>query len=183
MAHALLQHESRAGARSTRMAKGSDTQGAPAADRPKDLSTGEHAEKGDARRPFRQHHGTTRQSTRQDTPPSDNTADAQQEPKQGYVGPARGAGARAPECAAQRAGTCAPGAHLRVGTRPRGAQLSGASTGRRPAAASGNTPQRHRRSRWRPDSVPRPPAAFPPSRSTPPPSPRRSATPTPCRPW
>ncbi len=65
------------------MAKGSDTQGAPAADRPKDLSKGEHAEQGDARRPFRQHQGTTRQSTRQDTPPSDTTADAHQEQKPG----------------------------------------------------------------------------------------------------
>ncbi len=58
------------------MAKGSDTQGAPAADRPKDLSKGEQAEKGDARRPFRQHQGKTRHSTRQDVPPSDDTADA-----------------------------------------------------------------------------------------------------------
>ena len=65
------------------MAKGSDTQGAPAADRPKDLSKGEQAEKGDARRPFRQHHGTTRHSTRQDVASNDDTADAEHEPKQG----------------------------------------------------------------------------------------------------
>ncbi len=58
------------------MAKGSDTQGAPAADRPKDLSKGEQAEKGDARRPFRQHQGKTRHSIRQDVPRSDDTADA-----------------------------------------------------------------------------------------------------------
>ncbi len=62
------------------MAKGSDTQGAPAADRPKDLSKGEQAEKGDARRPFRQHHGNTRHSTRQDVPRSNET-DAEHEPK------------------------------------------------------------------------------------------------------
>jgi hypothetical protein len=55
------------------MAKGVDTQGAPAADRPKDLSKGEQAEKGDARRPFRQHQGKTRHSTRQDVPRSDDT--------------------------------------------------------------------------------------------------------------
>ncbi len=65
------------------MSKGVDTQGAPAADRPKDLSKGEQAEKGDARRPFRQHQGKTRHSTRQDVPPSDDVADAQQEQKQG----------------------------------------------------------------------------------------------------
>ncbi len=65
------------------MSKGVDTQGAPAADRPKDLSKGEQAEKGDARRPFRQHQGKTRHSTRQDTPPSEHTADAEHEPKQG----------------------------------------------------------------------------------------------------
>ncbi len=58
------------------MAKGSDTQGAPAADCPKDLSKGEQAEKGDARRPFRQHQGKTRHRTRQDVPRSDDTADA-----------------------------------------------------------------------------------------------------------
>ncbi len=45
------------------MAKGADTHGAPAADRPNDVRNGEQAEKGDARRPFRQHHGTTRQDT------------------------------------------------------------------------------------------------------------------------
>ncbi len=65
------------------MSKGVDTHGAPAADRPKDVSKGEQAEKGDARRPFRQHQGKTRHSTRQDVPPSEDTADAQQEPKQG----------------------------------------------------------------------------------------------------
>ncbi len=43
---------------------------------PQDLSKGEQAEKGDARRPFRQHQGKTRHSTRQDVPPSDDTADA-----------------------------------------------------------------------------------------------------------
>jgi hypothetical protein len=58
------------------MATGVDTHGAPAADRPKDLSKGEHAETGDARRPFRQHHGTTRTGTRQDTPTRDQTAQA-----------------------------------------------------------------------------------------------------------
>jgi hypothetical protein len=58
------------------MSKGVDTQGAPAADRPKDLSKGEQAEKGDARRPFRQHKGRTRHSIRQDVPRSDDTADA-----------------------------------------------------------------------------------------------------------
>lgn len=65
------------------MAKGSDTQGAPAADRPKDLSKGEQAEKGDARRPFRQHQGKTRNGTRQDTPRSDSSAESNQEQKQG----------------------------------------------------------------------------------------------------
>ena len=92
------------------MAKGSATHGAPAADRPKDLSTGEHAKKGDARRPFRQQHGTTRQSTRQDVASTADTADAQHEPKQGYVGDQREAQVHAPPaCAAQRAGTVAPG--------------------------------------------------------------------------
>jgi len=57
------------------MSKGVDTQGAPAADRPKDLSKGEQAEKGDARRPFRQHQGKTRHSTRQDVPHNDDTDD------------------------------------------------------------------------------------------------------------
>jgi len=61
------------------MAKGSDTHGAPAADRPKDVSNGEQAEKGDARRPFRQHHGTTRQSTRQDTVKPNQAATATDE--------------------------------------------------------------------------------------------------------
>lgn len=65
------------------MANGSDTQGAPAADRPKDLSKGEQAEKGDARRPFRQHQGKTRHSTRQDVASTDDTADSEHEPKQG----------------------------------------------------------------------------------------------------
>ena len=65
------------------MAQGADTHGAPAAGRPNDVRNGEQAEKGDARRPFRQHHGTTRQRTRQDTPPSDTTADAHQEQKPG----------------------------------------------------------------------------------------------------
>lgn len=45
------------------MAKGPDTQGAPAADHPKDLSKGEQAEKGDAHREFRQHSGKTRRRT------------------------------------------------------------------------------------------------------------------------
>ncbi len=54
------------------MAKGVDTQDAPAADRPKDLRKGEQAEKGDARRPFRQHQGKTRHSTRQDVPSRDD---------------------------------------------------------------------------------------------------------------
>jgi hypothetical protein len=45
------------------MAKGPDTQGAPAADHPKDLSKGEQAEKGDAHRPYRQHQGKTRGGT------------------------------------------------------------------------------------------------------------------------
>jgi hypothetical protein len=48
------------------MAKGADTHGAPAADRPNDVRNGEQAEKGDARHPFRQHHDNTRHSTRQD---------------------------------------------------------------------------------------------------------------------
>ncbi len=54
------------------MAKGGDTHGAPAADRPKDVRKGEQAEKGDARRPFRQHQGKTRHSTRQDVPRRDD---------------------------------------------------------------------------------------------------------------
>ncbi len=58
------------------MSKGVDTQGAPAADRPKDLSKGEQAEKGDARRPFRQHQGKTRNGTRQDKPKPDQAAQA-----------------------------------------------------------------------------------------------------------
>ena len=58
------------------MAKGSDTQGAPGADRSKDLSKGEQVEKGDARRPFRQHQGKTRNGTRQDTAKRDQTAKA-----------------------------------------------------------------------------------------------------------
>lgn len=45
------------------MAKGPDTQGAPAADHPKDLSKGEQAEKGDAHREYRQHQGQTRERT------------------------------------------------------------------------------------------------------------------------
>ena len=45
------------------MAKGPDTQGAPAADQPKDLSKGEQAEKGDAHREYRQHEGKTRGRT------------------------------------------------------------------------------------------------------------------------
>jgi hypothetical protein len=64
------------------MAKGSDTQGAPAADHPKDLSKGEQAEKGDARRPFRQHQGKTRGGTQQPTPRSDTTADTEHEREQ-----------------------------------------------------------------------------------------------------
>lgn len=48
------------------MAKGSDTQGAPAADHPKDLSKGEQAEKGDAHREYRQHEGKTRGRTMHD---------------------------------------------------------------------------------------------------------------------
>jgi hypothetical protein len=65
------------------MSKGVDTQGAPAADRPKDLSKGEQAEKGDARRPFRQHQGKTRHSTRQDVPRSDDTNDTTDDSEQG----------------------------------------------------------------------------------------------------
>ncbi len=65
------------------MSKGVDTQGAPAADRPKDLSKGEQAEKGDARRPFRQHQGKTRHSTRQDVPRSDDTTDTTDDSEQG----------------------------------------------------------------------------------------------------
>ncbi len=45
------------------MAKGPDTQGAPAADHPKDLSKGEQAEKGDEHREYRQHEGKTRGRT------------------------------------------------------------------------------------------------------------------------
>lgn len=45
------------------MAKGPDTQGAPAKDQPKDLSKGEQAEKGDAHREYRQHQGQTRGRT------------------------------------------------------------------------------------------------------------------------
>lgn len=47
------------------MAKGPDTQGAPAADQPKDLSKGEQAEKGDAHREYRRHQGKTRGGTAQ----------------------------------------------------------------------------------------------------------------------
>ncbi len=64
------------------MAQGADTHGAPAAGRPNDVRNGEQAEKGDARRPFRQHHGTTRQRTRQDTAKPDQAATATDEREQ-----------------------------------------------------------------------------------------------------
>lgn len=55
------------------MAKGPDTQGAPAADHPKDLSKGEQAEKGDAHREYRRHQGKTRGGTVHDEQSGDES--------------------------------------------------------------------------------------------------------------